>query len=240
LIYDGCVRTWGPPQFEESIINMANDVLTYVTVSGLPLSFTIEWPFHKSVSGADFQVLHGDMRLEDGSGLHCLWAVHLSAVMVGQFPSLEAQHTRDVVINALRKEVETKQLEFLKASKRQPVPLSSRFTNFKTKAWQFMQPTDDETALFLRDKIYWLGQSGIERVWIADPCDAVYVGRTTAQLIDIANTLAATGLVTIDGAHATATDALRGMSGEIEAREKKALEELQMKHAYEQAAAVKK
>lgn len=214
---------------------MANEVLTYVTVSGLPLSFTFEWPFHKSVSGADFQVLHGDMRLEDGSGLHCLVAVHLSAVMVEKFPSLAAENTRDVVINALRKEVETKQLEFLKTSKRQPVPLSSRFTNFRTKAWQFMQPSDDEIAIWLRDKVYWLGTVGVERVWIADPCDAQYVGRTTAQLIDAAKGLATQGLVTVDGAHASATDALRGLAAEIEAGEKKALEELQMKHAFEQA-----
>lgn len=58
---------------------MANDTLQYLTVSGLPLSFAFDWPFHKSVGGADFHVLHGDMRLEDGSGLHCLVSVHLSA-----------------------------------------------------------------------------------------------------------------------------------------------------------------
>ena len=215
---------------------MANDTLQYLTVSGLPLSFAFDWPFHKSVGGADFHVLHGDMRLEDGSGLHCLVSVHLSAVMVEKFPSLDPQHTRDVVTNALRKEVETKQLEFLKTSKRQPVPLSSRFLNFRTSEWQFMQPSDDQVALMLRDKVYWFGSRlANARVHIADPCDAIYLGRTTGQLLDLARGLAGQGLIVLDRERATPTDALKRISAEIEAREKSAFDELQMKHAFEQA-----
>ena len=42
----------------------------YVTLSGLPLSFQFDWPFHKSTSGSDFWVLHGDIRLESSPGLH--------------------------------------------------------------------------------------------------------------------------------------------------------------------------
>src|SRR2546422_3809104 len=41
----------------------------YVTLAGLPLSFELHWPFHKSTSGADFWVLHADIRLENSSGL---------------------------------------------------------------------------------------------------------------------------------------------------------------------------
>ncbi|PYX63864.1 MAG: hypothetical protein DMG74_15110, partial [Acidobacteria bacterium] len=51
----------------------------YVTLRGLPLSFRLEWPFHKSTSGADFWVLHGDIRLENTDGLHAPVSVNLSA-----------------------------------------------------------------------------------------------------------------------------------------------------------------
>lgn len=220
-------------------INMAEKTLYYVTVSGLPLSFEFQWPFHKSTSGADFHVLHGEMKLLDGTALHTLVAVHVSQVLLEKFPTLEAEHAQRVVINALRKEVETKQLEFLKASKRQPVPLSSRFTNFKTKDWQFMQPSDEQLALMLRDKVYWVEKAQQHHVWMADPCDALYVNRTTGQLMETARGLQTKELIALDGEYATATDALRGMSAEIEAREKHALEELQLKHAFEQTAVKK-
>ena len=51
----------------------------YVSLSGLPLSFELDWPFHTSTSGADFSVLHADIRLESSEGLHAPVAVNLSA-----------------------------------------------------------------------------------------------------------------------------------------------------------------
>src|SRR5207302_1340899 len=41
----------------------SGDKRIYVTLAGLPLSFELHWPFHKSTSGADFWVLHADIRL---------------------------------------------------------------------------------------------------------------------------------------------------------------------------------
>lgn len=217
-------------------IDMITSSLSYVTLSGLPLSFHFDWPFHKSGSGADFHVLHGDVRLLDGSELHALVAVHVSQTVLEKFPSLDSEHTQSVVINALRKAVETKQLEFLKTSKRQPVPLSSRFTNFRTKEWLFTQPSDEEVSLAMRDKVYWFGDKlQLGRVWIADPCDALYFQRTTAQLMDVARGLADLGIITLEGEYASPSDGLRMTAAEIEAREKKALEDLQLKHAFEQA-----
>ena len=55
----------------------------WVTLSGLPLTITLEWPFHRSTSGADFWVLHGDIRLENSDGLHAPMAVNLSATVTG-------------------------------------------------------------------------------------------------------------------------------------------------------------
>src|SRR5579863_10099357 len=89
----------------------------WVTLSGLPLSITLEWPFHRSTSGADFWVLHGDIRLEDSDSLHALVAVNLSATVREVLPSLEPKDAEAPVINALRKEVDRKQIEFVKSGK---------------------------------------------------------------------------------------------------------------------------
>src|SRR5579859_4065170 len=50
----------------------------WVTLTGLPLTVKLDWPFHQSTSGADFWVLHGDIRLEAAEGLYALVAVNLS------------------------------------------------------------------------------------------------------------------------------------------------------------------
>src|SRR5579864_755042 len=63
----------------------------WVTLNGLPLTITLQWPFHRSTSGADFWVLHGDIRLENGAGLHAAVAVNLSATVREVLPSLEAK-----------------------------------------------------------------------------------------------------------------------------------------------------
>src|SRR5580704_4083417 len=40
----------------------------YLTLHGLPLSFgRFAWPFHLSTSGADTYLVHGEVRLEDGT-----------------------------------------------------------------------------------------------------------------------------------------------------------------------------
>src|ERR1700744_6228362 len=83
----------------------------FVTLSGLPLVIDLAWPFHQASSGADFYVLHSDLRLTDGSGLHALAAVNLSLTVKEVLPSLEPRHTEGPVINALRKDVDRKQLE---------------------------------------------------------------------------------------------------------------------------------
>ena len=45
----------------------------WVTLTGLPLTIQLNWPFRQSTSGADFWVLHGDIRLEGSDGLHAPW-----------------------------------------------------------------------------------------------------------------------------------------------------------------------
>jgi hypothetical protein len=206
----------------------------WVTLSGLPLTIVLEWPFHRSTSGADFWVLHGDIRLENSEGLHAPVAVNLSATVREVLPSLEAKDVEAPVINALRKEVDHRQLEFVKSGKLKPVPFSSRHYDFKRQKWVFGKATDELIATFLERKVYWTTKSGEKRVWIADPTEAQYLESTPGHLLEVAGRLmAADGLVRMDGEWAEATAGLMGQAGKFEAAMLTAVEELEKKHAFE-------
>src|ERR1700740_3376034 len=90
----------------ESIPEGTSGRKIWMTLSGLPLSFQLEWPFHKSTSGADFWVLHAEITLENSEGLHAPVSVNLSATVYEVMPSLEPKDIEGPVINALRKEVD--------------------------------------------------------------------------------------------------------------------------------------
>ena len=127
----------------------------WVTLGGLPLTFDLEWPFHRSTSGADLWVLHGDIRLENSDGLHAPVAVNLSATVREVLPSLERKDAEAPVINALRKEVDRRQIEFVKSGKLLPVAFSSRHYDFKRQKWVFGKASDEVIAEFLERKVYW-------------------------------------------------------------------------------------
>ena len=65
----------------------------YVTRTGLPLSFKFDWPFRRATSGADFDVLHAEITLENSENLRALVAVNLSATLREVLPSLEPKDT---------------------------------------------------------------------------------------------------------------------------------------------------
>lgn len=205
----------------------------YVTLTGLPLSFDLEWPFHKSTSGADFFVLHGDIRLENSAGLHAPVAVNLSATVREVLPSLEPRDAEGPVINTLRKEVDRRQLEFVKSGKLVPVHFSSRHWNFKRNKWVFGKASDDEMALLLARKVYWQTRVSGGKVWIGDPTEALYVETSTAHCLEIARLLEEQGLLQLDGEWATATPALMAQAEKFESEMRAALEELEKKHAFE-------
>ena len=127
----------------------------WVTLTGLPISIELEWPFHRSTSGADFWVLHGEIRLENSEGLHAPVAVNLSATVREVVASLEAKDVEAPVINALRKEVDRRQIEFVKSGKLVPVAFSSRYYDFKRGKWVFGKASDEEIATFVERKVYW-------------------------------------------------------------------------------------
>src|ERR1700691_4773148 len=158
----------------------------YVTRTGLPLSFKLEWPFRHATSGADFDVLHTVITLEHSDGLRALVAVNLSATLREVLPSLEAKDTEGPVINALRKEVDHHQTEFVKSGKLVPLPFSSRHYSFKLKKWTFGKATDEEIARMIERKIYWHTRLVGGDVWLGDPTEALYLDTTSDRIAEIA------------------------------------------------------
>jgi hypothetical protein len=205
----------------------------YVSLTGLPLSFHLEWPFRKSTSGADFFVLHADIRLESSAGLHAPVAVNLSATVREVVPSLEAKDIEGPVINALRKEVDRRQLEFVKSGKLVPVQFSSRHYDFKRKKWMFGKASDEEIALLLARKVYWQTRLIGGAVWIGEPAEALYVESFTEHVLDLAKKMEMEGLIKLEGERATANPSLMEQAEKFEADQRAALEELEKKHAFE-------
>ncbi len=224
----------------------------WVTLTGLPLTIELEWPFHRSTSGADFWVLHGDIRLENSEGLHAPVAVNLSATVREVLPSLEPKDAEAPVINALRKEVDRRQIEVVKSGKLVPVAFSSRYYDFKRQKWVFGKASDEAIATFIERKVYWEtkvksnspssrterekdGAPAVEnRVWIGDPTEAQYLETTPAHLLEVAGRLVAgDGLVRMDGEWAEATTGLMGQAERFESAMRTAAAELEKKHAFE-------
>jgi hypothetical protein len=207
----------------------------WVTMTGLPLTIELEWPFHRSTSGADFWVLHGDIRLENSDGLHAPVAVNLSATVREVMASLEPKDAEAPVINALRKEVDRRQIEFVKSGKLKPVAFSSRHYDFKRQKWVFGKASDEVIATFVERKVYWQTKAGGEkRVWIGDSTDAQYLETTPGHLVEIAGRLVAgDGLVRMEGEWAEATAGLKGQAERFESTMRSALDEVEKKHAFE-------
>jgi len=220
----------------------------WVTLTGLPLTVKLDWPFHQSTSGADFWVLHGDLQLEGSEGLHAPVAVNLSQTVKEVMPSLEPRDTEAPVVNALRKEVDRRQIEFLKSGKLLPVAFSSRHYDFKRQQWVFGKASDEAMAEFIERKVYWqtklggksplpansAGSGSPGRVWIGDPAEAQYLQTSSHHMIELAARLvAAQGLLRIDGEWAEATPGLMNQAERFENARKAAVEELEKKHAFE-------
>ena len=204
-----------------------------MTLAGLPLSFELHWPFHKSTSGADFWVLHADIRLENSEGLHAPVAVNLSATVREVMPSLDPKDAEAPVINTLRKEVDRRQIEFVKSGKLVPVHFSSRHYDFKRSKWVFGKASDDDVRLLIARKVYWQTRLAGGPVWVGDPADALYVEALVAHVLEIARSLASEELMTLEGEWASANAALMAQAEKFEADMRIAVAELERKHAFE-------
>jgi hypothetical protein len=148
-------------------------------------------------------------------------------------PSLEPKDAESPVINALRKEVDRKQVEFLKSGKLLPIHFSSRHYNFRTNRWVFEKATEEQVATFVQRKVYWQTRAGSAEVWMADATDAQYLDTTTQHLSDVAGGFMNEGLWTMERAYTRATDKLMSQAARFENEMKAALAELEQKHAFE-------
>lgn len=205
----------------------------YVTLSGLPISIKLEWPFHQSTSGADFWVLHADIRLESAPLLHAPVSVNMSATVREVMPSLEAKDAEAPVINSLRKEIDRRQIEFLKSGKLVPLNFSSRHYDFKRQRWVFGKASEADIDLLVRRKVYWQTKGGGRTVWLGDPTEALYLETTTGHVLEVGRRLAEEGLLTLEGEYASANASLMALAERFEADAQAALEELEKKHAFE-------
>lgn len=205
----------------------------YLSFEGLPLTFDLQWPFRQSTGGADFWVLHGTIRLENTDGLHAPVSVNLSATVREVMPSLSVEDAEAPVINALRKEVDRKQVEFRKSAKLLPVNFSSRHYDFKRGRWVFEKATEEQITQFLERKVYWQTRLAGGDVWIADETEAQYLDTTAHHLAEVGAGMAKQGMWKMERAYATATEKLMSQAQRFEADAKKALEDLEKKHAFE-------
>jgi hypothetical protein len=200
----------------------------YVTLGGLPLAFgQFQWPFHRSTSGSDTYIVHGELRLADDSAnnLHARIAASVTLTFAEIVPAMEQPFAESFVYNAVRKTVDYGQVEFLKSGNRQPVPVTTRYYSRWKKRFLFTETTDAERLDYLLRKVYWL--SGVlgesKPVWIADPRDAQYLNTTEEDLLRMAKDEAGQGLMVLEGEFAAATPALMARAADYQAKLEEAL-----------------
>jgi len=194
----------------------------YVTLGGLPLAYgKFEWPFHRSISGADTYIVHGEIELADGTDhkLHAKLAASVTVTFAEIVPAMEQPYAESFVYNAIRKTVDFGQLEFVKSGNRQPVPVTTRFYSRWQKKFLFTETDDTERLRYLLSKVYWLSGvlGGNQPVWIADGRDAQYLNTTEAELLKMAGHEAGEGLMVLEGEFAAATPALMSRAAEYQA-----------------------
>jgi hypothetical protein len=182
----------------------------YVTLGGLPLAFgKFQWPFHRSTSGADTYIVHGEMYLADGGpqSLHAKLAASVTVTFAEIVPAMEQPYAETFVYNAIRKTVDLGQLEFLKSGNRQPVPVTTRFYSRWQKRFVFTETNDQQRRDYLLCKVFWL--SGVlgegKPVWIADPRDAQYLNTSEGELLRMAAHEAGQGLLALENEFAVPT-----------------------------------
>ena len=209
--------------FEASRRLLNPDPNVYVTLGGLPLRFnSFKWPFHKSTSGADTNLVHGEVKLEDGndSPLHAKVSASMTVTFEDIVAAPEQPFAEGFIYNAIRKTMDQGQLELVKSGNRQPVPVTTRYYSRWQKKFTFNDTDESQRQDYLASKAFWL--SGVlgnnAPVWMLDPRDAQYLNTTIDELKKSVHALAGEGLIQLaqDTEFATPTAALMSHRAEYE------------------------
>jgi hypothetical protein len=202
----------------------------YLTLHGLPLSFgSFAWPFHNSTSGADTSIVHGEVRLADGTDtqLHAKVSASLTRTFAEVVPALEQPFAEGFIYNAVRKTLDQGQLELVKSGNRQPVPVTTRYYSSKQQRFIFNDTIEPQRHAYLAAKVFWLSHvlGGNAPIWIADPRDAQYLNTTASELKKTAAAVASEALIALNstGEWATPTAALAARRPGYEAEVQEAL-----------------
>jgi len=195
----------------------------HVTLAGLPVSFGgFGWPFHRSNSGADTYIVHGVVRLDDGTGspLHAKVSASVTVTFAEIVAAPEQPYAESFIYNAIRKTLDQGQLEMLKSGNRQPVPVTTRYYSRWQKKFFFADTTDESRMDFLTLKVYWLSGvlGGNQPVWIGDPRDAQYLNTTPEELTRMAADLSRQGLLSLTGDTAKTTPTLLARAEQYHAK----------------------
>ena len=179
--------------------------LEFATLSGISVTFEIDFPFSRSTEGGDFEFVHVHTKSGLDTVFEANFSVHLTHTIAVNIASLESIITEPLVVNAVRKFIDSKQAVFYAGGKHpldlQVVTIQSSDYDYKTKRFVYQTATEEEIAGFLKRKVYWLGfrhGNQATRVCIADPYDAAYLGVSGERLQQAAAILAADDLVQLD------------------------------------------
>ena len=205
----------------------------YVTLHGIPLNMNLNFPFHPSAGGADYFVLHGNVALADGSGLYAEVAVHMSQVLK-EVVNVDGPMAVAAAVDSIRKTVDTKDIEFLKSTKKQPVHLSSRMWSIVQKKFTFHNATEEQVERFLEQKAYWTKKVTGNNSLLEDNNEALYLGVTQEKLNEIAKQMAAKGTIQLSNGKIE-PGKLDGAA--IEKRTTEALAAIAAKHEFERTVA---
>jgi TIR domain len=177
----------------------------YVTVSGIPVAFRINFPFRMSNEGGSFESVHVSTKSGIDAVFEAQFSVRVTDTTAVNIVSLESVITEHLVINAVRNFIDAKHALFYPEGKHpaqlQVVMVESSDYDDKARRFVYHKATDEEIDSFLKRKVYWLGfrrGNQATRVCIADPYDAEYLGVSSERLQQTGAILAADGFLQID------------------------------------------
>jgi len=190
----------------------------HMTLSGIPVDLEIQWPFRLASHGRDARVVSATAHIRALENSEATLSLRVTRrVEVGAVPIFETIFAESIVVNALRKAVDSGSIRFAAPDAHglglQNVVVSSADYDYEAKRFNFAHPNERDIGEFLKRKVYWLGfREGVKttKVWIADPFDSEYLATTPQRLKQLAQLLSAEGFLHVDasGDFAHASDEL--------------------------------